>query len=348
MTFSHSTRLTRRVLLLFALVALAAPAALAEIIPPAPVNILLPSPSPNSFDVSLAFGPTDGLLYVWNGASVYRENAINSDSFTSIGNVGTGSADPGPIAFSRDSGALLIGNGFGGLLGGTHAGQLFSIPAAGGNSSTPVGNVPYHLTALASPLGASNTEYFINQGDASFTLSSVSLFDAASGNNQSIIANIPGASTSMAIDGGRLFVGVGYGAERGVLRSFALSDLQTAAGTATPLDWTAGQVFNGLDNNSGAGMFFDARGYLFVGGPNGLTVFNPSGQFEFYDNGGFTSVIYDSFSDRVFVSGFGNQQGVYPAAMFFNVPEPSTLALSLLASLALARHVWRRRRPALG
>ena len=116
--------------------------------------------------------------------------------------------------------------------------------------------------------------------------------------------------------------------------------------TATPLDWTSGEIFNSVDNNSGAGMFFDARGLLFVGGPLGVTVFDSNGNFRIYDNGGFTSVDYDPFGDRVFVRGSGNEQGIYPAETFL-VPEPATVLLALMAVLAGApvarRARWRKR-----
>lgn len=322
---------------------LGASTARADVLPPAPVSINLPFPAPNAFEVAATFAPNDGLLYVWTGNSVLKQNAIDSNAFTSLGSVGSGSADAGPIAFSRDAGTLLVGNGSGGMLGGANAGQLFTIPAAGG-SGAPAGNVPFHFTLLASPLGASNTQYFINQGNASFTGSSVSLFDSATASNVPVIANIPGASSSMAIDGGRLMVGIGFGPNRGDLRSFALADLQTAANSATPVDWSAGTLFNGIDNNSGAGMFFDARGFLFVGGPSGLTVFDTGGASMLYDNGGFSSVVYDPFGDRFLLSGFGQQQGIYPASMFFHVPEPSSAVLALMAGASLLGYIGRNRR----
>lgn len=330
---------------LAAALSLAASTARADVLPPAPVSVNLPLPASNAFDVATAFGPNDGLLYVWTGNSVLRQDAINSNAFSSLGSAGSGSADAGPIAFSRDASTLLVGNGSGGMLGGVHAGQLFTLPAVGG-SGNAAGNVPFHFTLLAAPLGASNTRYFINQGEASFTTSSVSVFDAATSSNVSVIASIPGASSSMAIDGGRLMVGIGFGPHRGDLRSFALADLETALANETPLDWSTGTLFNDLDNNSGAGMFYDARGFLFVGGPGGLTVFDTSGASMFYDNGGFSSVVYDPFGDRFLLTGFGSQQGIYPAAMFFHVPEPGSVALALMAGISLVGYVGcRRRRP---
>lgn len=313
-------------------------------LPAPPLSQTLPGPGANAFSISTVYGPGDGLLYVWNGQQVLKQDAPLSASFTAIGTVGSGSADAGPIAFSRDGSQLLVGNGSGGFLGGANAGLLFAVPSAGGDSNTAAGTVPFHFTALAAPLGVSNTRYFINQGNVSFTASSVSVFDSSTGANLPLVENIPGASTSMAISpGGQLFVGVGFGPQTGHLRAFDLADLQTAFDNATPLDWSAGTLFNDQNNNSGAGMFFDARGFLLVGGGSGVTVFDPEGNSRLYDNGGFTGIDYDPVNDRVLVTGFGNFQGVYSAEVF-QVPEPSTLALVLMGMLALVPKVRRLRR----
>lgn len=320
--------------------------AVAEVLPAPSMSVTLPVNSPNAYGVSVAYGP-DGLMYVWDGAEILLQNAPLSDNYTSIGAVGSGGSDAGPLAFSRNGGQLLIGNGAGGPLGGTHAGQIFTIASAGGDSNTPVGNVPFHDQFLAAPLGASNNKFFIDQGIGSLTGSSVSVFDNTDGSNVPVIANIPGASTSMAIDAfGRFYVGVGFGPQRGQLRRFELTDLENAYNTATPLDWTAGNLFNALNNNSGAGMFFDARGFLFVGGPNGVTVFDIAGNSNFYDNSGFTGIVYDSVFDRILVTGFGDNQGLYPASMF-QVPEPSAVLLAGLGLLTLVPSARRRlrRRP---
>jgi hypothetical protein len=318
----------------------------AATLPAAAVTVILPLPSANSFDVAVAFGPNDGLLYVWNGANVFKQNAIDSNGFASISAIGpvTQSADPGPIAFSRNAAAILVGNGSGGFSPAGNANLVFGIPSAGGDNTTPIATVDFHYSFLAAPLGASNDKFFVNQGEATFTTSSVSVFDQLSGTNISVVQNIPGASTFMAIDGsGRLYVGVGFGPDRGELRRFSNSSLGTAYSSAIPLDWSSGELFNDLDNNSGAGMFFDARGFLFVGGPSGVTVFDPSGNFRLYENGGFTTVDYDPFGDRLFVRGFGNEQGIYDAAMLL-VPEPTAAVLATCALIPFVLLVRRARR----
>jgi hypothetical protein len=324
----------------------------AELLPPPSVSVSLPGPAPpNAFGVSVAFGPNDGLMYVWDGANVLKQNGFNSDNFVSIGTVGSGSADAGPIAFSRDAARLLVGNGGGGILGGAHAGLVFGIPASGGDSSSEIAKIDFHHSFLAAPLGASNDKFFVDSGNASFTGSSVSVFDQVTGSNATVIDAIPGASASMAVGGGRLYVGVGFGPSRGELRSFALSDLDTAYDNATQLDWGDGALLNDLDNNSGAGMFIDARGFLFTGGPDGVTMFDTQGNNRLYENQGYSSVEYDRANDRFLVTGFGNEQGIYPAsAFFFLVPEPSAAVLALLLAISctgLARRMRRRGAPAL-
>ncbi|MEX0678559.1 MAG: hypothetical protein WD063_15870 [Pirellulales bacterium] len=314
----------------------------AEVLPPPPIPVTLPLPAPNAFGVSVAFGPGDGLMYVWDGASVLKQDAPLATTYSSIGDVGSGSADAGPIAFSRDAGELLIGNGAGGLLGGSHAGLIFTIPSSGGDSHVEIATIEFHDNFLAAPLGISNHKFFVNQGNVSFSASSVSVLDNTDGTNVPVIGNIPGPSGGMAIhSSGRLFVGVGFGPQRGQLRSFPLSAVEMAYDTDMPLDWDDGEVFNSLDNNSGFGMFFDARGFLFAGGPNGVTVFDPEGNAVVYENNGFTGVVYDSLNDRVLVTGFGDHQGLYPSSLFV-VPEPATAALALGFAVVLIPR-WRRR-----
>lgn len=317
----------------------------AETLPAPSIGVTLPLPAANAFGVTVAFGPGDGLMYVWDGAAVLKQDAPLSSSYTSIGAVGTGSADAGPIAFSSDGTSLLVGNGAGGGMPAGNAGLLFTIPAAGGDSNVALATVDFHASFTGAPLSAAQTLFFINQGNASFSASSVSVFGLTTNTNVPVIENIPGASTSMAVDSsGRFVVGVGFGPQAGHLHSFQLADLQTAFDTAMPLDWTDGEVFNAESNNSGFGLFFDSRGFLFAGGPDGVTVFDTLGNSRVYENNGFTEVIYDPFNDRVLVTGFGDQQGLYPASMFV-VPEPATLAMALGWALVLIprwRRAWRR------
>src|SRR5207253_240884 len=102
-----------------------------------------------------------------------------------------------------------------------------------------------------------------------------------------------------------------------------LVDLASEGNT---LEWTAGQLFNSADNNSGAGMSFDSRGNLFVGGPDGVSVFNSSGGSQLYATGAssFPIVMYNAANDQFAftLNGFNDPQGlgfnprIYRAAEF--------------------------------
>ncbi len=316
-------------------------------LPAAPITITFPNPtSPNVppfSTVSATFGPSDGLLYVWDGVSVLKESASGTSVFNPFGSVpNTNSSDPGPISFSSDGNQILLGNGAGGNLGGTFNGMMFVMPKTGGAVSAPVGGTaPWHDAFVASPLSAS--QFFINQGNASFSASSVSRYDLTSDIVKSVIQNIPGAGASMAVQNGLLYADIGYGPQQGEIRSFALTQLNTAAANNSPLEWTAGTLFNSLNNNSGAGMFFDQRRFLFVGGGDGVTVFDTIGNSRLYTNNGYSAVTYDSHNNAVLVTGYGDHQGIYPASIF-TVPEPSTAALALVGLLLLPLRRRMRRR----
>ncbi len=312
-------------------------------LPDPPTPFTPPFPSTNAFFVDVAFGPSDGLAYVWDGAQVLKQNGPNSAQFTPIGSVPSGnSADVGPISFSGDGTNLLLGNGAGGVLQGSFNGLIFGMPSTGASVSSPVGNAAFNTSFAALP--ATSDQYFVDEGvlvgtETFPSASSVSFFNSTTHADTTLIPNIPGNSASVVVHNGQLYVGIGFGPERGEIRSFALSTLENALSTSSTVPWTSGQLINSLDNNSGAGMFFDDRGFLFVGGGNGVTVFDTQGHSRVYLNG-FTSLVYDSFDDRVLVT--GDKVGIYPASAFV-VPEPSTAMLATAAgAVLLAIALWRR------
>ena len=216
---------------------------------------------------------------------------LNASAFTAIGGVDldqsgsvNNSSDAGPISFSQDGSRILLGNAFGGIVpniapmyDSSWCGLLMSMPAAGQTVTGTCGKVMNHVDAIALPAGGvlpgSDHKYLVDQGNAFWTGSLVSIFDDQSGSNVPVIKDIPGAAASLAVrDDGRLFATIGYGSARGQIRSFAMSDIEAACIAGTPLDWTAGERFThaGFENaTSGAGMFFDSRGYLFAGGNEG-------------------------------------------------------------------------------
>ena len=96
----------------------------------------LPAVQPSCFHLSARFR-SDGYLYIWDGTYVWRQNGVNVDGFTPIGQVtdgaGVNMADAGPFHFSPDDQKILIGNGAGGWgpflypPQEQHAGRLFSM-----------------------------------------------------------------------------------------------------------------------------------------------------------------------------------------------------------------------------
>jgi hypothetical protein len=337
-------------LVCLAAVAAAAPALAA----PAPVGqVTLPGPgNGNAFTVSARYS-ADGRLYVWDGANVLYEATPGARPFTilSPGGVGSTSADTAAINFTSDGSAVVVGNGAGGLAGAIDPsdasnGLIFTVPIGGGASHQSA-DVNDHVDFIPLPAGASlanaHQKMLVDEGSGGLT-SAVSIVDLSSGSNTTVIASIPGAGTSLAMDSAnRLYVGIGYdgkatGSHRGDIRRFDWSAVESAFLSHAPLDWAQGQLFNTPSgNNSGAGMFFDARGCLFVGGNEGVAVFAPDGSGQTYDLGlGYVTLTYNPAADQFFAKPFsGNTFNVYSAAAF--VPEPASLVLPVMGSLGLLR-----------
>jgi len=339
----------------------------------------IPTSSDYSFFVGVRYNQ-DGLLYVNDGIGIWRQTEVNGSQFTQIGQIsgvpddsGSGSyansSDAGPINFSQDGSRILIGNGAGGwkiYMGEEwHNGRLFSMPVNGGTVSQPVGDIDWHYDLIAvsarSTMPDSASKYFINHGVDTYMTdakSHVSVFDETTGMSQKVIANIPGASASIAVDAnGNLYACSGYGDTRGLIKYFEAAAVDEAYALGQTLDWEDGTPLNpdNYNNTSGAGMFFDARGYLFVGGNEGVTVFRPNGTSETYDIGkallGYTiysSLAYNPLLDQILVMTYGASQFyVFNAADFLagefpaSVPEPSSLLLVGLGAVGL---MWYRRR----
>lgn len=306
---------------------------------------------------------SDGLLHLWDGSYVWRQDGVNVDGFTQIGGVTGNMADAGPIQFSRDGTQMLLGNGAGGwgpYMGEDyHAGRIFSMPIEGAVISQPVGDIDYHYDIVPLPqqstIAEADQRYFVNYGWEYYMTdpkSWVSVFDASTGANQVVLADIPGASGAIATDNfGGLYACVGYGATRGLIKQFSVEAVDVAFSAGTPLAWSDGVALNpdNYDNQSAAGMFFDSRNYLFAGGNEGLTVFRPDGTSGTFDvgEGIYSSVTYNPFNDQLLVmtnDRLGNPVfDVYRAGDFLFVPEPSTLVLLFVVGMAGAVCAYRRR-----
>ena len=247
--------------------------------------------------VTAAFGPSDGLLYVWNGAQVLKQNAIDSASFTSIGNVGSGSADAGPIAFSRDASRLLLGNGAGGFVGGANCGpdlrhSRHRRKQRRGDRRRRVSQFVPGRAARASRTTSSSSIRATHASPPAASRCSINL----TGTNVPVIENIPGASTSMAIGGGRLYVGVGFGPS-----SRRASQLRDLARSTRPIP-TPRQSIGRPARCSTRWTTTAARAcsstpadFCSWAAPTVSRYSTRRDTSRLYDNQGFTSVDYDPF-----------------------------------------------------
>ena len=103
--------------------------------------------------------------------------------------------------------------------------------------------MPYTGDAVALPAAStipgSSTKYIVYEGNSDYTGSSLSIFDAATGTNQVVIDNGPGATASIAVNpkNNSVYVGVGYGADQGNIYSFSLSQIGSAYNSGTPINF---------------------------------------------------------------------------------------------------------------
>jgi autotransporter-associated beta strand protein len=313
-------------------------------------TLRLPDCDVNAYTTSARYN-SDGILYAWDGFQVWRQNEINSSSFTPIGMVIGGTkngqpyncADAGPINFSADGTEILLGNGGGGQASMTHKGEtwhanrVWSMPILGGQVNAPVATIPGHFDFVPVPAGltglGSDTAYFVDQGTKAPNVyaSSVSVFDKTKGTNVTVIDHVPGSSASIAVNpqGDRLYVGVGYDpTHRGDICSFSFSQIASAYASGTPLDFLSGDFFNpeASGNQSGTGMFVTANGYLFSGGNEGVTCFKPDGTVaaNLPMPDGYTYLTYNPLNNQVLaLTGFSLVDGAVLDAHDFMAGAPT-------------------------
>ena len=274
---------------------------------------------------------SEGLLYLWEGSNIWRQDGVNVDSFTSIGAVANNMSDAGPIQFSRDESYILLGNGAGGQgphlwpdPEPEHGGRIFSMPTEGSTIGQLIGDIDFHYDFATLPqqstIAGADHKFFVNYGWEYYMTdpkSWVSVFDAVTGDNRTVLGPIPGASGAIAVDDdGSLYACVGYGATRGLIKRFDVEDVDEAFNNGVPLAWGQGVSINpdNYNNQSAAGMFFDARGFLFAGGDEGLTVFRPDGTSGTYNVSEIYSYLaYNPLNDQV----LGNEPLIFsPTSQF--------------------------------
>jgi hypothetical protein len=96
-------------------------------------------------------------------------------------------------------------------------------------------------------------------------------------------------------------------------------------------------------------MFIDPRGFLFVGGGTGVTVFNTAGVGTTFDvgGGGYAGITYNPVTNQFLASTFGgeNDGDVFDASEFVPVPEPAAIVLAACGLFAIGGY-WRLQRGA--
>lgn len=259
----------------------------------------------------------------------------------------------------------------------SYNGSLFTLPApsASNMANPPVQNAVYagtvmnNFSAIPVPKGAlipdASTSYFVDAANSSGG-SQVAIFDAKTGTVTPIITGIPGASTGLTLDSaGNLYVGIAYappfpapptGDTTGSIETFKLTDLVKAYNTTTPVTWADNHSTSfyspdgSNDTDSGNGMFVDAQGYFFTGGPDGLTMISPTGLVTQYSDPGlfesFPSVTYNPLENQFALTPFGGDPEIFNISEFHAVPVPEPTSVVALISAGLMGVIivrWRRR-----
>ncbi len=262
----------------------------------------------------------------------------------------------------------------------SYNGSLFTLSAPGAPSlaTPPVQNAVYsgmivnNLSAIPVPKGTAipdaSTSYFVDSATPNSGNSQVSIFDAKTGTVTPIITGIPGASTGLTIDrSGNLYVGIGYappfpppatGNTTGSIETFKVADLVTAYNTATPETWADKDSTSfyapgaSNDTDSGNGMFVDAQGYFFTGGPDGLTMISPTGVVTQYSDPSlfesFPSVTYNPLENQFALTLFGGDPEIFNISEFHAVPVPEPTSVVALISAGLMGVILVRRRRCCG
>lgn len=242
-------------------------------------NITLPPPESGSFSTAFDFIP-DGRLVIFTGTEVRIQRQRNSSDFDLLGSLPPefrGGSDPAFVVTSRDGNFFILGTGAGGSNSPNQPfnGSIFVLPRVGGQAKS-VALIPFHAAASFRRL----QEVFINRGEATFSSSAVERLDLVTKKVQTVIDNIPGASSGVGVDRyGNVYTGIGFdpaGVRTGEIRRFSRQDINRAIQTKIPLNFDNDGVFV-VKALSAAGLVFDEQGHLWVGGGD----LSPGGQQGF-------------------------------------------------------------------
>lgn len=328
-----------------------------------------PTPASGAFGVT-GVGLPNGRLLLWNGDTVYLQQGVNVDAFSSM--AGGYAGDPGFAALAPDGHTVLLGQGFFGSL------YLFDVNA-------PANFTPASIVGTESHFGGAfltQELVLLDAGRADFSGSDLVVVDISGAKSQPALAVIKPAasyvvpkdvvaekppfaySASLTVDTDQGIVYAMDGNTR-ELRFFSVAALVQAYNTQTPLDWvadgtlvgSAGQFYtNGVQGirPNGDLVVSGSEGFLLPGGvqlvdprlddPAQATVLetlDPAGDQDFYN------VIYNPYSDTITaISGDGTPY--LPANVLVGLPVAGAGGLgvaTLLVAWAARRRLGAKRTP---
>ena len=289
---------------------------------------------------NMRFGP-DGLIYAWDGQNVWQQAGVNVDVLQATRAVWHRAVD----RLRRRPDQLLAKwpNDLDRQRGRRKRFQWrkqrarYTMPAVGG-VATLAGTLQFHQDFVPAPLRRRcptrrRSFWSIAVRRTSRRAAWTCLISSLA--RRAAHPEHPRASASITFD---LATGFTLALDSGRIAGKSAASrcrCWTLAAAGMPLDWTAGQLINAADNNGGSGMFLDARGKLFVGGPDGVTVFDPTGAAQSYSTGPSTfPVVFRNATNDQFsltLGGFsdpmnlGSSPRIYLAADF-TVPVPTAIA----------------------
>lgn len=319
-------------------------------------------PAADAYDVL-----NDGRIIALDGADVYTETAVGSQSFTKLGTISGmdlgGYYGSAFLRVSPNGTKFAVGNNGGASWSNFEVGVL-NVSDLSGNVYTGVNHYDAEW--------ADNTNLLITSGSIGSN-SGVTALDTTSSTssptNPIVINNIVGASGGVTVDSaGRLYTGNAYdndtgsGSETGWIKAFDETSWRAAISSGTPIDFEANGTLV-ADLLSCASLGFDNEGNFFVGGGD---AFSGSGDYDYAalvsasaiaDVFAGTGSVIDPNSPADVLRKFDPEPGVTNYSWYWNynatagelylakfddstvwaVPEPATMCLLGLGTFALLK-----------
>ena len=320
-----------------------------------------PLPAPGAFGV-VGTNLDDGRLVLWNGGSVYFQDAPGGGRFNAVA---TGYAgDPGFIALSPDGDTLLLGAGF--------SPRMYLVDVNAPEDYTLSSEIA--APAQYSGVYLNDSLIAIDRSTDDFSSTEIIVLDISGSKNSPprgvVLRTPPGTaakatvlekpefsfSSNVAVNDDRTDLYV-MDANARELRRFNVAGVIAAFEGATELDWIADGALIGSvgDYFTGGVSGITPEGYLVIGGsagfalPGGIQIVDPvTGDIlEVLDPAGtqpFYSVIYNSALDQIIAT---SNNFIDPTETFAPegaiAPLPAMGAIGLIVLAAIIAVMARRR-----